>query len=295
MGTTYHISYFTNFNEKQKEEIHQKIHQLLKKLNDQVSTYIKNSEISKFNQSTKNQWHKISPWFMEILTHALDLAKVSDGVFDPTIGPLVNLWGFGPSKIRKIPDLKQISKVKEYIGHEYILLDKKRYSIKKTRDKVMLDLSASAKGFAVDLVSRLLFQYKIQDYLVEIGGEIKVKSLKHKKSWKLAIESPISNMDQSSIHKVLTIKNGALATSGNYRNYFLENKKKYGHTMNYKTGFPVVDAPLSVSILDPQSCMNADALATLLMSMPRIKALEFIKKFKIKAYIISKGKRKNSK
>lgn len=288
MGTTYHITYFSN--RASQKKVHEKVNKLLVKLNNQMSTYIKTSEISLFNQSKKNTWHKISPWFLEVTKHALSVARKSKGVFDPTIGPLVNLWGFGPNKKRKVPSTELILKTKKYVNYLYIKLDQNKSKIAKTKDHVMLDLSASAKGFGVDVLSRYFDSLNIKEYLIEIGGEIKVKSGMNKKKWKLAIQSPNIENFKKSIHKVISLKEGALATSGNYRNFFKENNKLYSHTMNYKTGMPVQNSPISVSVIDSKSCMNADALATLLMSLKASKAIEYIIKNKIKAYVISLDK-----
>ncbi len=286
MGTTYTIKIASTRVNTPALKI--KIEKSLKKINKQMSTYILTSEISKVNDSLKNEHVKISPWFKKVLTYSLDLAKNTDGSYDPTLGPLVNLWGFGPGGYKKIPQKKEIQKALAVVGYQRLSLIKNRgeYFVKKDLDEVYVDLSSLAKGFGVDILSELLIKEGYKNYLVEIGGELKASGKKNKRIWKVAIEKP--NSDLRILEMSFPLENMSIATSGNYRNFFLSGKKSYSHILNVKTGEPVENSLISVSVLNKE-CMKADALATALMSLGFKKAKEYALNNKLAAYFIFKG------
>ena len=288
MGTTYNVKFLSTPQTK-KEAVAKEIEVVLKKVNQQMSTYQKDSEISYFNHQVRLSWHKISPEFFTVTQYALELAKKTKGKFDPTIGPLVNLWGFGPDGKRKVPSKKQIEEAKIKVGFEKILLNKKENSLKKTIPGVYLDLSASAKGFGVDKVAEFLDRMAVKAYLVEIGGEVRTKGLKGEQSpWKVAIQSPHPDQPEKPFFKVLDLVDMALATSGDYRNFFKEGGKKYSHTIDFKTGKPIEHTLASVSVALKENCMKADSLATALMVMGPVEGYHFAEKEGIAAYFIFK-------
>jgi FAD:protein FMN transferase len=286
MGTTFHIKYIDNGHGIKRFVISDDINRLLRNINQQMSTYIKDSELSLLNQSTNLDWQNITPDLFRVLEHALNVAKSTKGAFDPTIGPLVNLWGFGPNNKRKVPKFELIEATKKRVGYRYIELKKSPLSIKKLKPDLYIDLSASAKGYGVDVVSLHLRKLGIENHMIEIGGEVRVAGTKHGKPWRVGIESPGPNYTLGK--KVLNLKNISLATSGNYRNYFESDGKKYSHGINFKTGRPVSHTLASVSVLSQKGCMDADAWATALMVLGPDKGLELAKELKIGAFFIYK-------
>jgi len=288
MGTTYHILYIGNSNEDNSQELKTAVDKNLLALNGVMSTYIPNSELSIFNHSKSLEWQPISKSLSKVVGHALEVGKMSGGAFDPTIGPLVNLWGFGPKGKREIPSKEDITKALENVGLEKIELNSSKLLWKKKTRDVYVDLSALAKGFGVDEVAGLLESKGIENYMVEIGGEVKTKGSKKSGPWVIAIESPSIKEGAGSYHKILQLNSKALATSGNYRNFFKQNNKHYSHTINFKTGRPVAHTLASVSVADNEACMNADAWATALMSLGLDKGFELARKLKIPAYFIYK-------
>ena len=287
MGTYYVVSYFPNENNRiNRKKVEKAISSDLEEVNRQMSTYIEDSEISLLNKQTKDHPFAISPWFNQVLSYSLELSKKTSGYFDPTVGPLVNLFGFGPQKIEKYPSPSEIKKVLNYVGYKKIVLEKG--AIRKKHPKTYLDLSSVAKGFAVDEISRHLNALGFKNHLVEIGGEIKAQGHKaNNQNWLIGIEKPQS---KRTIHHLITLKDQAIATSGDYRNYSQTAQGTFTHTINPKTGDALISRLLSVSVL-AKECMEADATATALMVMGENKAKEFVKVHKVPAmFIIQEGK-----
>lgn len=281
MGTKYNIKFIAPQGYNQ-QTLEKDVEIRLDEVNKAMSTYIGDSEISLFNKMSKEKEFFPGQDFKATLAHALDIAKKTDGTFDPTIGTLVNLWGFGPNGKRKIPSKKAILAAKEKVGFEKIKLSGN--TLTKTVDGVYLDLSASAKGYGVDALIELLRTRGISNALVEIGGEVRTMGESLTRPWKIGVESP-SNQNGNPVVRVVKIKNVALATSGDYRNFFKEGGKRYQHTINFKSGAPVVSELASVSVIS-DSCMDADAWATALMAMGAKKAIAYAKENKLKAFFI---------
>lgn len=283
MGTYYVIKYHPkNIDQLNGNKVKDLIALSLQKINNQMSTYLEKSEITKFNHNKILTENIISHEFYYVLKFSLDLAQKTSGYFDPTIGPLVNIWGFGPKKKQHRPSYKEINKVLKYVGYNKISLTKNGI-IKKHQD-VYLDLSSVAKGFAVDYLSGELNKIGINNHLVEIGGEIKAQGYKNKKSWVVGIESPINGRK---VLKTVNLNNKSIATSGSYRNFININGSKVSHIVNPKTGQAFISNLISVSII-AKSCMEADALATALISMGEKLAISFVKKNKLSAMFIIK-------
>lgn len=283
MGTTYAVKVSDHV--PSVDNLKFQIDRILEKVNKQMSTYDPESEISKLNKSAKNTPVKISDWFFEVLNFSVELAKITEGHYDPTIGPLVNLWGFGPDGIKKVPKEDEIKKIKSYVGYQKLILNSATKEVTKTNDKVYVDLSSSAKGFGVDKVSELLQMNNLNNHMVEIGGEIKVSGFKdsNKKPWVIAIEKPVEG--KRAVQEIIELKDKSVATSGNYRNNYKEGGESYSHTIDPKSGKPVKSILLSVSVFS-KSCMEADAWATALMALGDKKAQQMVKEKNLDAFLI---------
>ncbi len=273
MGTTYTIKLNIPETKIDRPTISTEINHQLDKINSQMSTYIETSNLSLFNQSNTQEWKEIPPEFYIVIEEALRINKLSYGAFDITIGPVVNLWGFGPkAQIEIVPDESTIKEALNSIGSQYIHLRKQPYAIKKDKPNLYIDLSAIAKGYAVDLIANYLDELNINNYMVEIGGEIKTRGINpDNRTWQIGIEKPLN--DQRSVQTVITLDNTAMATSGDYRNYFEENGTRYSHTIDPTTGKPITHKLASVTVLHP-STMTSDALATALLVLGPERGLE---------------------
>lgn len=296
MGTSYLVKYFPKSNSPGPKIVSQMIDELLIGLNQKMSTYIKDSEISNFNRSETLKWVGVSKDLHYVLSHAKKISLMSEGAFDITIGPLVNLWGFGPSGKKLIPTPEKIREAKKRVGYKKLMIDPIEPKIKKLNPRIYLDLSSLAKGYGVDLVSNLLNEFGVENYFIEIGGEIKARGKKTSSPWRIAIQAP------EKIHmeakKILNVSNLSIATSGNYRNFFKVAQKRYSHTINSVTGKPVTNKMASATVIDKTSCMNADALATMMMALGAKKAKFFAEKHKIPVFFLVgalPGKGKNLK
>ncbi|CBW27062.1 thiamine biosynthesis lipoprotein [Halobacteriovorax marinus SJ] len=288
MGTTYHIKYFQSEVELNRKELKNSVDALLVSVNQSMSTYIKSSEISTFNKSRQMTWQKASKEILFVTNRALEIGHKTGGSYDPTLGPLVNLWGFGPNGKREVPEASAIAKARESVGLSLLSVDVEKGQWKKNHPNVYVDLSSLAKGYGVDEVALLLGRSGAKNYMVEIGGEVRTSGSKNGAPWKIAIESPDIENPKAIYPKILNLNNAALATSGNYRNFFTQNKKNYSHTIDFKTGRPVAHTLASVSVANTDSCMNADAWATALMSLGFEKGYKLAQELKLAAYFIYK-------
>jgi len=300
MGTTYKIRWVENKvqSKQTNQELKSHIDRILQEYNQEMSTYIPTSKISQFNTFTEVKTHfRVNKHFIEILDFAKFLHKESLGRYDITIAPLVNLWGFGPVKKleQHAPSKEVIDQVLPYIGLDKIdwgLQETSLYWLEKKHPMVQLDFSSVAKGQGVDVVSDYLEELGILNYMVEIGGEIRVKGRKGlgpTDSWKIGVEVPTLEQ-QGQLQKILDLsldqKRISLATSGNYRNFFKEGEKIFGHTINPKTGQPEKNRILSATVVSFDNCMTADAWATTLMAVGELKAKELIEKHHLIVYLI---------
>jgi len=270
-------------------EIQLQIKQLLDKLNAQMSTYQQDSELSKINQNQTSEWINVSEDLYQVLKQANTISELSHGAFDITVGPLVNLWGFGPAGLSLVvPEDVKIKQQLLNTGYKNLLFNDDKKQIKKQNPLIYLDLSAIAKGFAVDKVSELLDTYGIVNYMVEIGGELRLKGVNlQKKPWRIAVEKPTA--DRRMIQKVLPLSNISLATSGDYRNFFEVEGVRFSHTIDPRTGKPITHKLASITILS-DTAMKADALATALMVLGDEQGFKLAEKENIAALFIIKSK-----
>ncbi|GAC32482.1 FAD:protein FMN transferase [Paraglaciecola polaris] len=269
MGTTYNVK-FVNTDNVDEQQLHDNIDAALVKVNKLMSTYDPESELSRFNQWNSNEPFPLSPETLTVLREAKRLGTLSHGVLDVTVGPLVNLWGFGPdAKPEKRPSAQVVTQVKARTGLAKLhLLDN---GAQKTESDLYVDLSTIAKGYGVDVVAELLDANDIHDYLVEIGGEMRVAGNKASGTpWRIAVEKPVSM--ERAVQEIISIGTNAIATSGDYRNYFEEDGVRYSHLIDPRTGAPIIHNLVAVTVVHPSS-MTADGLATALIVMGKDEAL----------------------
>ncbi|MEM7474454.1 MAG: FAD:protein FMN transferase [Planctomycetota bacterium] len=270
MGTTYVVKFFdTELNTNQIADLFRQIDAELEQVNRQMSTYDPDSELSKFNASqSADQWIEVSSELAQVVEEALAVGQTTGGAFDVTVGPLVDLWGFGaPGRIDKAPATDAVTQLLANVGQQHLAvrLGSDKPALKKARKELRVDLSAIAKGHAVDRLVILLEDQGIESYFVEVGGEVRVgKAKPDGTAWRVGLESPV--VERREIMNVLELEDQALATSGNYRNFFVADGEFYSHTIDPRTGFPVRDRIVSASVID-ESCSKADAIATGLMSL----------------------------
>lgn len=272
MGTTYHVSFISGDPEHVPEEIQAHIDGLLAQINSQMSTYDPNSELSRFNSSRQITPFVVSRSLEEVVKRALEIAAETNGVLDVTVGPLVNLWGFGPqAKPEQVPSAEAIADLQDQVGYQHLSVS--NHQLTKSHPELYVDLSTIAKGYAVDRVARVLEQLEIHNYLVEIGGEMRVKGNKAgDQPWRVAIEKPVST--ERAIQRIIEPKNMSVATSGDYRNFYQEEGVRYSHIIDPRTGKPIQHQLVSATVL-AETCMDADAYATALLVMGTQGALVF--------------------
>ena len=288
MGTSYHIKLAPEA-EKNIDlvTLKKKIDSRLSEIDQKMSTYKEDSDLSRFNRYPADQWLEISPETFTVVAMAQKISELSNGAFDITVGQLVNLWGFGPTvHIDAMPDKNLIQTLLSQIGYRKLEIRQTPPALRKANKSIYLDLSAIAKGYAVDAVAHLLIENQINNFLVEIGGEIITHGEKRNhQPWVVGIEKPISK--QHSIQKRLQLHNVAMATSGDYRNYFEEQGVRYSHTIDPATGFPIKHKLVAVTVID-RTCMSADALATAIMVMGPVKGLEFASQQQLAIFMLVK-------
>ncbi|MBT8219118.1 MAG: FAD:protein FMN transferase [Bacteroidia bacterium] len=280
MGTSYNITCAYD----QPELLTDRIEKVLAEVNQGMNTYDQLSLISKFNQSEKGMDFDLDTpaarHFYQNMAASRRIVKETNGYFDPTVGPLVNYWGFGPSGRNNINviDSMAIDSVMQVISFNRVILKKEgdAFTIDKSDPGVQLDFSAIAKGYGVDKIAEEMNQMGIQDYLVEVGGETRLAGKNAKgQNWSLAISEPKINASFQSIAHILSITDRSVATSGNYRNYYEVDGQIFGHTINPFTGYPERSNLLSATIIHDE-CMYADAYATACMAMGLEQSLLFV-------------------
>lgn len=269
--------------------VQQQIDKILKDINKQMSTYLPDSSLSKINDSKTTDWQEISTDLSELIDKALQVSILSNGAYDITIGPLVNLWGFGPGQqYEVIPTDAAIEQALSYSGFHHLQLRSSPPAIKKEHADIYLDLSGIAKGYAVDKLALYLESLAIQNYMVEIGGEIRAKGKNDKnETWRIGIERPTSK--QRIVQTAIDLRNISMATSGDYRNYFEKDGKRYSHTIDPLSGKPITHKLASVTVLHDSSAM-ADALATAFLVLGDTRGYELASRENIAALFIYKEK-----
>ncbi|SJM65978.1 Thiamine biosynthesis lipoprotein ApbE precursor [Psychrobacter piechaudii] len=281
MGTSYHIS-FQKPKDVDEEAIKQAIDKRLQQINISMSTYMEDSTISKFNRLKAGESIQVDPDFIQVLQDSKQVYQQSAGAFDPTVMPLINLWGFGSvmtaERLQNPPSPDEIQAAKSLLDFEGIKLS--GTTLTKDKDNVELDFSAVAKGYGVDVIAEVLHKdYKINNYMVEIGGEVSTSGVNQKaQPWQIAIDAPVIDSTVTERLTLAAIRQPSspnklhLATSGNYRNSIIFDGRRYSHTIDPTTGQPIAGGAPSVTVV-ADSVSLADAWATALTAMTYEQAL----------------------
>lgn len=267
-GTTYHVTYQYD------EDLQTEVVAKLKEVDAALSMFNEQSTISKINN---NQAVEPDKMFLDVFQLAQQISQDTQGAFDITVAPLVNIWGFG-FKHGQEPTKHAIDSLRQFVGYQKVSYDGK--TIQKQDPRIMLDCSAIAKGYGTDVVARLMDEKGVKNYLVEIGGEVVTRGISEKRvPWKIGVTKPTDDSLHigNELQTVLNVTDKAMATSGNYRNFYYKGGRKYAHTINPKTGRPVQHNILSATVLCNQ-CAKADAYATAFMVMGLDKAREVLER-----------------
>jgi thiamine biosynthesis lipoprotein len=287
MGTYYQVKYVLSAEQQGDSLLALKalqsgIDKRLELVNDQMSTYRPDSELSRFNRAEKSL--EVSAATRQVIEASLTLFEQSNGAFDATVGPLVNLWGFGPNKKAiKVPSAELIAEKQKIVGSQYLSVNGN--TISKAIPELYVDLSAIAKGYGVDVIAAYLQEMGINNYLVDIGGELRLKGQKPQNTpWIVAIERPA---EKQSVQRIINVGDNAIATSGNYRNYFESDGVRYSHSIDPRTGKPISHKLVSVTVIN-KSSMLADSLATAITVLGPESGLAFAKKYNLAVYLLVK-------
>ncbi|WP_341663108.1 FAD:protein FMN transferase [Vibrio sp.] len=286
MGTTYNIKYIVAEGQPTPDVVQKEVDRLLEQVNDQMSTYRTDSELSLFNQSESSQPFEVSPQTATVVKEAIRLNNLTLGALDVTVGPLVNLWGFGPeARPEVVPSDNELEKRKAETGIEHLSVNGNALS--KDIPNLYVDLSTIAKGWGVDVVADYIQSQGIENYMVEVGGEMRLKGVNREGvKWRIAIEKP--TVDERAIQEIIEPGDMAIATSGDYRNYFEKEGVRYSHIINPQTGKPINHKVVSVTVLD-KSSMTADGLATGLMVLGEDKGMKVANDNNIPVFMIVKS------
>ena len=291
MGTTYMVKVFGA--EDLSDDIRFDIDGELRKVNDQMSTYLKSSEVSQFNASTSTEWFDVSRETAEVVEFAQSVSKATSGAFDITVGPSVNAWGFGPDeRTGKPPEPERVELAKANIGFENLFVRLDPPALRKSIADLQIDLSAIAKGHGVDRVVNLLANRGAKSVFVEIGGEVRTSGDKAGEPWKVGIQTPDADHLEIMVAHPMGGGTGAdesMATSGDYRNNFIADDVRYSHTIDPKTGKPIQNDMASVSVIS-ESCMVADAWATALNVLGPVNGMETAAKENLNAFFVTREK-----
>jgi Membrane-associated lipoprotein involved in thiamine biosynthesis len=277
-GTTYHVRYNSTQN------LDKEIEQELFRVDTIFSLFKENSLLSRFNRGEDKG--KGNTLFAEVIKLSLEISNETEGAFDITVAPLVNAWGFGFKNKQPLSN-QQVDSLQKLVGYQHLSFNGKELT--KDIPNLQIDCGAIAKGYAVDRIAKLLSDKGCQNYMVEIGGEVVVKGNNDKgEKWKIGINKPTQHAlpTEEDLQTLLSLTNCGIATSGNYRNFYIKDGKKYAHSIDPKTGYPVQHSLLSTTVIT-QSCAKSDALATAFMVMGLDKAKAFVETHKdIQVYFI---------
>jgi thiamine biosynthesis lipoprotein len=284
MGTSWTVSYLPGSDSPSNERLQRGAAAVLVEINASMSTYRPKSEISRLNREQPGEWFDVSASFLEVLQAALTIGTASDGAYDVTVGPLVDRWGFGPGhKLDNVPSDSEIQSLLTNVGQAKLQLDSTRPAVLKTTN-LSLDFSSIAKGYAVDRVAEYLKQQHVDNFLVEVGGELRLSGRSGRgDNWRIAIEQPDGGMRD--VARTIALTDTAVATSGDYRNFFELNDKRYSHSIDPRTGHPIEHDLVSVTVIHP-SAMMADGWATALAVLGSVRAMEVAQEQGLAVYFI---------
>ncbi len=281
-GTGYHVTLFAALDEATLESLEAGIRSQLEHVDALMSTYRDDSELSRFNRYPVGVPFFLSPATAKVLRESLRIARLSNDAFDVTVGPAVNLWGFGPTgRPERVPGSAELAAALARVDIHALVLDGDTLT---KRKPVYVDLSGIAKGYGTDRVADYLEDRGIADYLVEVGGEIRTQGTKPGgEPWRIAVEKPVSS--ERSVQRIIDLDSAAVATSGDYRNYFESDGVRYSHTIDPRTGRPITNQVASVTVI-AERCATADALATAFTVMGERAGLELAERKNIAVYFI---------
>ena len=264
MGTSYTVELAAPIDDAVRTRLAQLIEAELAAINRAMSTYDPRSELSEFNRRQNLLWAPASRGLLEVLDSAALISTSTQGAFDVTVGPLVDLWGFGPQyRTRRVPDDAVIERARESVGYQHVQADPSAGTIRKRHSRVEVDLSAIAKGYGVDRVAMILDRQGVNDYLVEIGGELRARgTTAGGRPWRVGIERPVEG--RHVVGEIVALENRAIATSGTTEDFFEQDGRHYSHIIDPKTARPVEHPPIAVSVV-ADTTMEADAWATALV------------------------------
>lgn len=287
MGTAYTVKVSQVPSGTRLESLHAEVDRRLQQINTLMSTYLDDSELSRFNRCEDNGWFDVSRETATVVAAAMDVSRKTDGAFDATVGPLVNLWNFGPDpRLGQVPSAAEIERERERVGYQRLEVRLSPPGLRKTHPGVYLDLSAIAKGYAVDEVAELLIQRGVPGFMVEVGGEVRTLGRRPDgQPWRIGIEKPVDF--QRTVQQVVELTSKSLATSGDYRNFFEKDGRRYSHEIDPQTGYPVQHELASVSVIS-DSCMLADAWATGLMVAGPEAALRLAREHGLEVLLITR-------
>lgn len=271
-GTTYHITYLAG----QQSNYREAFDSILKKIDLSLSTYVPGSIISRINRNDTTVI--VDEYFSEVFAKSAEVSETTKGLFDVTVAPIINAYGFGFTKKGKV-NKYLIDSLLHFIGYKKVRVVEKK--LVKEVPQVMLDFNAIAQGYTVDVLASFLEHKGITNYLVEVGGEVRAKGKNLEKTyWTVGIEQPNDIPDDGiSLNARIKIKNRSLATSGNYKKFYVEDGKKYSHIINPFTGYPAKNSLLSTTVI-ADNCMTADAYATAFMVMGLDQSKKFLSEHK---------------
>jgi thiamine biosynthesis lipoprotein len=287
MGTQWSVTYQIAPATPAAGAVQQLLESTLEQVNASMSTYRPDSEISAFNALPVGAFHAMSPAFAEVLATAQRVHRASQGALDPTVGPLVDLWGFGPEPRQDaVPGTSELDAARARVGLDKLLHDESEGLLHKRLDQ-RLDFSAIAKGYGVDRLAEQLEQLGVRNYLVDIGGELRVLGQHPRgRPWRVAIESPDGASRAPA--RLLQPAAGAIATSGDYRNFFTLDGQRFSHVIDPETGYPVRHELVSVTVL-AETAMLADAWATALLVLGPVRAREAAERERLAVHLIWRG------
>ena len=285
MGTFYKVVMVSSDPLLDEKRVNQEVSEILDAVNTSMSTYIPDSELSKINQLSAKETVEVSPLLNDVLTEALRISQLSNGSFDPTLGKAIRLWGFGEDgRVTSRPSPELLAELKRSTG--YLNIKFSDGALTKQVDDLEINLSAIAKGYAVDLIAESLDRAGVGHYLIDIGGELRAKGKNLRGNvWRVGVEKPSAI---GGVQEIIKLDNQAIATSGDYRNFLTIDGKQYSHTISPMTLEPVFHRLASVSVMH-KSSMTADALATAILSMGDKKGVEFAEQNGLSAYFIIRG------
>ncbi len=289
MGTSWSIKLYSPISDEQFNLISAESIGMLADLDQKLSTYKQDSEITRFNSSSELGWQSVSNEFATLVEQALRISELSQGAFDITVSPLVDLWGFSQDKKETMPfpDASEIERVRSITGYRYLQARIQPPALKKDLPELHIDLSAIAKGYAADRLSTLLEAHGVVNYLAEVGGELKASGIsKALRPWLVGVEKPVPGWRE--IMRAVEVRGNGVATSGDYRNFIEIDGTRYSHTIDPRSGMPTVYKGASVTVIAENS-LAADAWATAFFILPKDEALQLSEQHQLGIYYVEQS------